>query len=82
MLNGSIQTLYSSTINGGRLTPYHRLDLSAKKTFKLSTYSALEATFTLSNMYNRQNIFYVNRLDNKVYYQLPIFPSLSVAWRF
>lgn len=82
LLNGSIQTLYSSTINGGRLTPYHRLDLSAKKTFKLSTYSALEATFTLSNMYNRQNIFYVNRLDNKVYYQLPIFPSLSVAWRF
>lgn len=80
--NGTINTLYARTINGGRLTHYHRLDLSVKKSFKLGTYSSLESTFALTNAYDRNNIFYVNRLDNKVYYQLPIFPSVNVCWRF
>jgi len=80
--NGSINTIYSSTINGGRLTEYHRMDLSVKKTFKISNFSSLESTFAVTNVYDRNNIFYVNRLDNKVYYQLPVFPSLNVSWRF
>lgn len=80
--NGSLNTIYASTINGGRLTAYHRMDFSIKKTFKLSTYSSLESTFAITNVYDRNNIFYVNRIDNKVYYQLPVFPSLNVSWRF
>lgn len=80
--NGSLNTIYASTINGGRLTPFHRLDMSVKKTFKLSTYSTLETTFAMTNVYDRNNIFYVNRIENKVYYQLPVFPSLNVSWRF
>lgn len=80
--NGSINTIYASTINGGRLTEYHRMDLSLKKTFKISNFSSLESTFAVTNVYDRNNIFYVNRLDNKVYYQLPVFPSLNVSWRF
>lgn len=80
--NGSLNTIYAGTINGGRLTPFHRLDLSVKKTFKLSTYSTLETTFAMTNVYDRNNIFYVNRIENKVYYQLPVFPSLNVSWRF
>lgn len=80
--NGSINTIYSNTINGGRLTEYHRMDLSVKKTFKISNFSSLESTFAVTNVYDRNNIFYVNRLDNKVYYQLPVFPSLNISWRF
>lgn len=80
--NGSINTIYSSVINGGRLTPYHRLDLSVKKSFVIKNDSKIEATFAITNFYNRQNVFYVNRLDNKVYYQLPIFPSINLAWHF
>jgi hypothetical protein len=80
--NGNINTIYASTINGGRLTDYHRLDLSVKKSFKLSKFSRIESTFTVTNAYDRNNIFYVNRLDNKVYYQLPVFPSLNVSWHF
>lgn len=80
--NGSINTIYSNTINGGRLTEYHRMDISVKKTFKISNLSSLESTFAVTNVYDRNNIFYVNRLDNKVYYQLPVFPSLNVSWRF
>lgn len=80
--NGNINTIYASKINDGRLTPYHRLDLSVKKTFKLNTYSSLESTLAVTNAYDRNNIFYVNRIDNKVYYQLPVFPSLNISWRF
>lgn len=80
--NGNINTIYASTINGGRLTNYHRLDLSVKKIFKLGTYSSIESTVAVTNVYDRNNVFYVNRLDNKVYYQLPVFPSLNVSWRF
>lgn len=80
--NGSLNTIYASTINGGRMTDYHRLDLSVKKTFKLSPFSFIESTFSMTNVYDRNNIFYVNRIDNKVYYQLPVFPSLNVSWHF
>ncbi|GAA4448301.1 TonB-dependent receptor [Rurimicrobium arvi] len=80
--NGSINTIYSTTINGGRLTDYHRLDLSVKKIFKVGRYSSIESTVAVTNVYDRNNIFYVNRLDNKVYYQLPVFPSMNLSWRF
>lgn len=80
--NGNINTLYANSINGGRLTQYHRLDISLKKTFKVNNISTIETTLAVTNVYDRNNIFYVNRLDNKVYYQLPVFPSLNVSWRF
>jgi hypothetical protein len=80
--NGSINTIYASKINNGRLTDYHRLDISVKKMFKIGRYSSLESTVAVTNVYDRNNIFYVNRLDNKVYYQLPVFPSLNISWRF
>jgi hypothetical protein len=80
--NGQLGLLYSSEVNGGRLSYYHRVDMSAKKRFRLSVHSELEATFSVTNVLNRNNIFYVNRIDNTRVYQLPIFPSLSLAWNF
>lgn len=80
--NGQLTTLYADKINNGRLSDYHRLDISVKKTFSLSKYSKLESTFSVTNAYNRNNVFYVNRIDNKVYYQLPVFPSLNLTWHF
>jgi hypothetical protein len=80
--NGQLNTLYSSSINGGRLTDYHRLDISVKKKFVLGPHSNIESTFSVTNVYDRNNIFYVNRTDNKVYYQLPVFPSLNLSWHF
>ncbi|RYD56285.1 MAG: TonB-dependent receptor [Sphingobacteriales bacterium] len=80
--NGSIGLLYSTTINGGRLSHYHRMDLSARKKFSLSETSNIEATFSVSNIYNRDNIFYVDRTENTRVYQLPIFPSINVTWNF
>ncbi|RYE25272.1 MAG: TonB-dependent receptor [Sphingobacteriales bacterium] len=80
--NGSIGILYADAINGGRLSWYHRFDLSARKRFILSTNSNIETTLSVSNVYNRNNIFYVDRLSNSLVYQLPIFPSLNVTWNF
>jgi len=82
MGNGSIGVLYSDIINGGRLSWFHRLDISAKKTFQLNERSKLEATAALTNAYNRQNIFYVDRITNEKKYQLPLFPSVNLTWTF
>ncbi len=80
--NGTIGIKYADEINGGRLSWYHRLDVSVKKKFKLSKKSNLEATFAVTNVYDRNNIFYVNRVTNVKIYQLPVFPSLNLTWNF
>jgi hypothetical protein len=82
LANGTVGVLYSDIINGGRLSYFHRLDISAKKTFMLNERSKLEATAALTNAYNRQNIFYVDRLTNEKKYQLPLFPSVNLTWSF
>ncbi|MCB0698924.1 MAG: hypothetical protein KDC11_03715, partial [Chitinophagaceae bacterium] len=80
--NGNIGIIYSTDINGGRLSYYHRLDFSVRKRFELSKYSNIETTLSLTNVYNRQNIFYIERLDNTRVFQLPLFPSLNLTWNF
>lgn len=80
--NGNLGLLYSSTINGGRLSYYHRVDISARKRFTFSENTNLEATAAVTNALNRNNIFYVDRVTNERVYQLPLFPSLAVAFNF
>lgn len=80
--NGSIGILYPQQLNGGRLSYFHRLDLSAKKRFALSKNSNIEVTAAVTNAYDRDNIFYVDRLTNERVFQLPIFPSLNVTYNF
>lgn len=80
--NGQIGIIYDNSINGGRLSYYHRLDISAKKRFALSKNSNIETTLSLTNVYNRNNIFYIERLDNTRVFQLPLFPSLNATWNF
>ncbi len=80
--NGQLSIIYADQINGGRLSWYHRLDLSVKKRFNLSQYNNIETTLSVTNVYDRNNIFYVSRTSAKPVYQLPIFPSLNVTWNF
>lgn len=80
--NGSLNVFYADEINGGRLSWYHRVDLSAKKRFQLSQNSNIETTLSVTNVANRNNIFYVDRVENTKVYQLPLFPSLNVTWNF
>jgi hypothetical protein len=79
--NGEMGIIYGE-YNEGRLSSYHRFDFGITRTFHLSETSKLEANFTVTNVYNRSNIFYVDRLTNERVYQLPVMPSVGVNWSF
>lgn len=80
--NGNLGILYANDINGGRLSAYHRLDISGSKKFEFTNKTILEISLSLTNAYNQQNIFYIDRIRNTREYQLPIFPSAAVSWSF
>jgi hypothetical protein len=69
-------------LNSKRLPDYHRLDLSAKFPIALKDKEPLEIAIGITNVYNRQNIFYVNRLTGQIIYQLPILPSIGLSYRW
>jgi hypothetical protein len=80
--NGTVGILYDNSVNNGRLSWYHRVDLSVKRRFTLTQHSNLETTFAVTNVLSRDNIFYVDRVENTRVYQLPLFPSLNVTLNF
>jgi hypothetical protein len=69
-------------LNQGRLSSYHRLDLAIKRHYEISDKSILDVTASVTNIYSRNNIFYVDRVSNEKVYQLPILPSLGISWKF
>lgn len=77
--NGNIGVIYDSVINGGRLPYFHRLDFSGKKTFKLGEKAKLEINISIINMYDRNNIFYFDRIKYKRVDQLPFIPSIGIS---
>lgn len=80
--NGSLGIIYADQRNTGRLPYYHRLDLSLKKRFEFSKYSKLEIVASVTNAYNRKNIFYFDRVSYKRVDQLPVLPSLGFIFSF
>ncbi len=79
--NGNL-AIYYDELNKGRLSYYHRLDFSIKRGFQVSKNSRLEATVSVTNAYDRENIFYVNRVTNERVYQLPVLPSFGMSLTF
>lgn len=79
--NGDIGILFSD-LNQGRLPMYHRLDLDAKRRFYFSETTTLELDLSVTNIYNRKNIFYVDIISAEQVYQLPIMPSLGMTLTF
>lgn len=80
---GSLTFLYDDQ-NNGRLPTYHRLDMNIKKTITSEKHKNLKYEFIagVTNIYSRQNIFYVNRVTNEKVFQLPIMPSLAFTMKF
>lgn len=74
--------IYSEERNGGRLPFYHRLDLSVRKKLEISKRFGLEITAAVTNAYNRDNIFFFDRVEYERQDQLPIIPSISVKGTF
>ena len=68
--------------NQARLPSYHRLDLGVKKKFHIGPRHTIELYFSMTNLYNYKNVFYVNRTTNDIVYQLPFLYYFGMTWRF
>lgn len=70
--------------NNGRLPTYHRLDINVKKeiSFQSNEHMKVEIIAGVTNVYSRDNIFYVNRVTNQKVFQLPVMPSMAVNFKF
>ena len=79
--NGELGVLYGE-LNQGRLPSYHRFDIDIKRRFYFSENINMEVDFSVTNLYNRKNVFYVNIITSEVVYQLPIMPSLGLTLSF
>ncbi len=80
--NDDLFILYSDKRNDGRLSAFHRFDVSLKHILRFNKNTRMETNATVTNVYNRNNIFYLERLTNDRIYQLPILPSLSISLFF
>ena len=80
--NGVLGIVYDDSLNTGRLPFYHRLDVSLRKTFNISERIQFEVNGSLINAYNRENIFYFDRVRYTRVNQLPILPALGMSLSF
>lgn len=80
--NGSLGVILSDDYNGARLPYYHRLDVSVKRRFRLGKSQVLEANVNVLNVYNRNNIFYFDRILYERVDQLPVMPTAGLSWSF
>ena len=79
--NGELGVLYGD-LNAGRLPTYHRFDIDVKRKFYFSENTMLEADFSVTNVYNRNNVFYVNMITSEIARQLPILPTFGLTFSF
>ena len=80
--NPDLGIIFDEVRNGGRLPYYHRLDASLKHTITFSKYAKLEIVASVTNAYNRENIFFFDRVRYERQNQLPILPALGVTFEF
>lgn len=79
--NGNLLPIYGG-LNQGRLPTYHRMDINFKRELPISENSIVELTFGATNLYNRQNIFYFDRIKFDRVNQLPILVNFGANWKF
>lgn len=79
--NGTLNYI-PGELNSARLPDYHRFDIGVKYKYKWSDKTTLEVNFGATNIYNRENIFYVDRFTFKRIDQLPIMPNMNISLSF
>jgi hypothetical protein len=79
--NGTLNYI-PGDLNSARLPDYHRFDVGIKYKYKWSEKTTLDVNFGATNIYNRENIFYVDRTTFKRINQLPIMPNMNVSLTF
>lgn len=63
--------------NLNRLPTYHRLDFTISKKLRIDPFN-LDISFSILNVYNRQNIFYFKRDTGERVDMLPFLPSATI----
>ena len=79
--NGQVGFVYG-TINDARLPVYHRLDATLKHWIDFTNTNRLEFSLSITNIYNRNNVFYFDRVQHKRVDQLPFMPSIGISFKF
>lgn len=79
--NGDLTTDFAP-INQGRLPDYARMDIDVSKTFTISQYTILELNAGITNVMDRENIFYFDRSTYTRVNQLPFLPSIGASLKF
>ncbi len=69
-------------LNKGRLPAYHRLDFNIKYRYNWMERVSLEISAGATNVYNRANLFYFDRIKYTRKNQLPFLPSLNISLTF
>ncbi|GAB4452698.1 MAG: TonB-dependent receptor [Bacteroidia bacterium] len=69
-------------LNSARLIDYHRLDIGFRYFYHFNEKTKLELNAGATNVYNRKNIFYVDRFTYNIIYQLPIMPYITMGLMF
>lgn len=72
----------AGSLNSQRLPTYHRLDVSVRYKYTWSDKVQMEISGGATNIYNRQNIFYFDRVTYTRKNQLPIMPNLNISFIF
>lgn len=78
--NGNLGIFYGGpdNYNRGRLPFYHRFDASVKKTWRMDKRFQYAFIAAATNIYNRENLFYIDRVTLTRINQLPILPTLTI----
>jgi hypothetical protein len=74
--------VYYGQLNSARLPMYHRMDVNLKRVMFLTDNITFEANAGVTNIYNRENVFYFDRVKFKRVNQLPLMPSIGLSLSF
>lgn len=78
---GDSRVLYTLPYQA-RLPDYHRLDISMDRTFDISERFAVTLQASVTNTYDRNNLFYIDLFTLKRIDQLPFIPSMGLKIDF
>jgi len=79
--NGQLGIFYGD-LYSNRLPVYHRLDLDVKRNFFFSENTKMVLDLSITNVYDRKNVFYVDLISSETVYQLPFMPSFGLSIYF
>ena len=79
--NGNLGVIYGDR-NAGRLPYYHRLDFSLRRHIYIGEEGKMEVIASVTNAYNRPNVFYFDRISYDRVNQLPIIPAIGMNLSF